>query len=614
MAASNPAFAGLDEFVTTSIPYVTMDKLRQVIDVLNLQHRSTVGGAIKKAGKKADLVASVQDAVRAFKRQGNAVGYRAFKASWEAIINPWSSRPTPTFAKTAPTHGGGTLYAPPAAYSSYLGAGGYNYGGAYGGLPGAGSSHASSSTAPSYMNGGRPSSTTTYPLVAWKSTPGWKAIKALSDTYLLPAIEEGHASERRNKMATLMLSQADLDTVNTPTELGQPKKEIRLFCTSSDYYPTAIAAGDSVPLEFPYNSEITVDSKVVQFRKGLKGRANTAAPVPLDSAAHRLRAGQTNVSVTHVGPSLNKKTKEAKAMKASAAEDDIQLGSTKVSLKDPISYTRIINPARADFCSHVQCFDVAQWISVNETTPQYFQSILAMCPDTVDEVIIEPDGEWHTEDQKYASPGWRQAQKSESTAAAAAAGAGKANTPLDEKPQLDLDGDSFTNGTTNDNAGKSSENGRAGGSARMHEVVALDDSSDDEPIRRIAPRTIYTAPSSESRAREEASSVDRLLDTALYARSADSAGQSESTTAARTTATASDPIIDLTSTDDEDEDEDYSMPALPAWAADLPALARSDKRERSMSSLLEADDRHAMRRRLVEDSRDSSGESELVQA
>lgn len=36
-----------------------------------------------------------------------------------------------------------------------------------------------------------------------------------------------------------------------------------------------------------------------------------------------------------------------------------------------ISYTRILNPARADFCSHVQCFDVAQWISVNETTPQY---------------------------------------------------------------------------------------------------------------------------------------------------------------------------------------------------------------------------------------------------
>ncbi|KAJ9099777.1 hypothetical protein QFC21_003775 [Naganishia friedmannii] len=636
MAVSNPAFAGLDaalqltlhampcqDFVTNTIPYVTMDKLRQVIDVLNMQHRSTVGGAIKKAGKKADLVASVQDAVRAFKRQGNAEGYRKLKASWEAIINPWSARPTPTFAKTAPTPGA-TLYPPPAVYGSYLGAGNYNYGGAYGTVPGSGPSHASGSTAPSYMNGGRPSAATTFPLVAWKTTPGWKAIKALSDTYLLPAIEDGHASERRNKMATLILSQADIDAVNAaPTEPGQPKKEIRLFCTSSDYYPTAIAAGDSVPLEFPYNSEITVDSKVVQFRKGLKGRANTAAPVPLDSPMHQVTPF-ADMQRKIINGRRKTKAEVLAGMKASAAEDDIQLGSTKVSLKDPISYTRINNPARADFCSHVQCFDVAQWISVNETTPQYqcptcereiqlnqiftdgyFQTILAMCPDSVDEVIIEPDGEWHTEDQKYASPGWRQAQKSESMAATA--GASKANTPLDEKPQFDLDDESTTNGTTSNKAGKSAENGRTGGSARMQEVVALDDSSDDEPIRRIAPRTIYSAPSSESRAREETSSVDRLLDTALYSRSADSAGQSDGTTAAKTTTRASEPVIDLTSTDDEDdEDDDYSRPSLPAWAADIPALARSDKRERSMSSLLEADDRHSMRRRLVEDTRNSS--------
>lgn len=236
-----------------------------------------------------------------------------------------------------------------------------------------------------------------------------------------------------------------------------------------------------------------------------------------------------------------------------------------------------------------------------------------MCPDSVDEVIIEPDGEWHTEDQKYASVGWRQAQKSDTTgtAATAAAAVGKANTPVDEKPQMEFDRDASANGTTGNYAGKSLQNGRTGGSsARMQEVVALDDSSDDEPIQRTAPRAIYTAPSSETRAREEANSVDRLLDNALYSRSADSAGLSESATAARTAATtsASEPVIDLTSTDDEDDEEEYSRPALPAWAADIPALARSDKRERSMSSLLEADDRHVMRRRLVDDMRDSSCE------
>jgi hypothetical protein len=156
---------------------------------------------------------------------------------------------------------------------------------------------------------------TTYNLIAWKSTPGWKAIKALTDIHLLPAIEDGHNTERRNKILALILYQAELDLLNAPVIPGQPKKEIRLFCTSSDYYPTCIAAGQPAPLEFPYNSEIAVDGKPVTFRKGLKGRANTAAPVALDGPAHPLKKynmAQSNISMTHIGPSLNKKTKEAK--------------------------------------------------------------------------------------------------------------------------------------------------------------------------------------------------------------------------------------------------------------------------------------------------------------
>ncbi|KAJ9091575.1 hypothetical protein QFC19_009031 [Naganishia cerealis] len=613
---NHSAFAGLDDFVTKVIPNVTMDKLRQVIDVLNLQHRSTVGGQIKKAGKKAELVASVQDAVRAFRRQGNAEGYRKLKVSWEGIINPWSARPAPTFAKTAPTPG---TYAP-GTYSSYLGgAGGYGYG--YGGIPGqhshspAGPSSSSSSSYPIMNRPGAPA--TTFPLVKWKTTPGWKAIKALSDTYLLPAIEDGHNSERRNKMVPLILTQPDIDAVNALTAPGQPKREIRLFCTSSDYYPTAIAAGDSVPLEFPYNSEITVDNKVVHFRKGLKGRANTAAPVPLDSSSHPVRKShlaQTNVSVTHVGPSLNKKTKEAKRL--------IQRSPPLIAAR----FAEILLP-NMSYRSHAIRRYAKQDHKRQEESKSgnfggnseaqkyllkipYFQSILAVCPDSVDEVIIEPDGEWHTEDGKYGSSGWTEVQKTSTAASSSKATSLKASTPLDEKPQIF----GYDFGARSD-ATPPHENDRGGASLpRMQEVVSLDDSDDDEqPIRRPAARTIYTAPSSESRAREEANSVDRLLE--MYATSADSTGQSSegvppATTftggagvggAQSLTATLSEPVIDLTSTDDEQEDENgYGPPALPAWAADLPALARSDKRERSMSSLMEADDRYVLRRRLVD--------------
>lgn len=37
---------------------------------------------------------------------------------------------------------------------------------------------------------------------------------------------------------------------------------------------------------------------------------------------------------------------------------------------------------------------------------RYFAEILNKTPDSVEEVEVEPDGEWHTEDNKYGSPQW----------------------------------------------------------------------------------------------------------------------------------------------------------------------------------------------------------------
>ncbi|KAI5452495.1 E3 SUMO-protein ligase pli1 [Naganishia albida] len=649
MATSAGAFAGLDtthpsrnfafqDFVQRTIPNVTVDKLKQAIDQLNLHHRQTIGPPLKKHGRKAELVASLQDAIRAFRRLNHADQYRQFRASWESIVAPWTARSTPTFAKTVPTatsYGASSSTAGQGAYGSYLNGAPSAYGsGHYGGAA------AATAVAPRYTI---PQAVTSYNLISWKSTPGWKAIKALSDIYLLPAIEDGHNAERRNKIIALIMNQVDLDAINAPVPPGQPKKEIRLFCTSSDYYPTCIAAGQAAPLEFPYNSEITVDSRVVTYRKGLKGRANTAAPVALDGPTHPIKKynmAQSNISMTHVGPSLNKKTKEPKkfffqiclteitpfaemqrkiingrkktkaeilaGMKASAAEDDIQLGSTKVSLKDPISYTRILNPARSDFCSHVQCFDVAQWVSVNETTPQYqcptcerelqmnqifidgyFESILAACPDFVDEVIIEPDGEWHTEDNKYASPGWRSQQ--------AEAAASKANTPVEEKPRSSLQNGSSSAGSSTDAQKETHTAGDTRANAsRMQEVVALDDSDDDDepPLKHITKPAVRRILSGDS---DERGSVDRLVEDALGQHSANASRSSESGPGSALAA-AAEPVIDLTLTDDEEE---LAGPVLPSWAADIPALAKADKRERSMSSMMEAEDRVALRRRLA---------------
>lgn len=234
----------------------------------------------------------------------------------------------------------------------------------------------------------------------------------------------------------------------------------------------------------------------------------------------------------------------------------------------------------------------------------YFESILAACPDSVDEVIIEPDGEWHTEDNKYASPGWRSLQQSE-------AASSKANTPAEEKPSPNLLNGSASNGTTTyaQRETQASEEARAG-SSRMQEVVAVDDSDDDDdepPLKQItrpAVRRILSGNTNES------GSVDRLLEDALNQPSANASRSSDSTHGSAAPAAAAEPVIDLTLTDDEEE---LAGPVLPSWAADIPALAKADKRERSMSSMLEAEDRVALRRRLASNGlAESSRESAII--
>jgi E3 SUMO-protein ligase PIAS1 len=42
---------------------------------------------------------------------------------------------------------------------------------------------------------------------------------------------------------------------------------------------------------------------------------------------------------------------------------------------------------------------------------RYFNSILESTPDTVEDVIVEADGEWHTSDDKYASDAWKKTHK-----------------------------------------------------------------------------------------------------------------------------------------------------------------------------------------------------------
>lgn len=86
-----------------------------------------------------------------------------------------------------------------------------------------------------------------------------------------------------------------------------------------------------------------------------------------------------------------------------------------MSLKDPVSYTRIQTPCRGTTCHHVRCFDLETYLQMQEQAPiwecpicnkpasldnlavdEYIREILAVTKD-VDQVTIEPDGRWSKE-------------------------------------------------------------------------------------------------------------------------------------------------------------------------------------------------------------------------
>jgi E3 SUMO-protein ligase PIAS1 len=98
-----------------------------------------------------------------------------------------------------------------------------------------------------------------------------------------------------------------------------------------------------------------------------------------------------------------------------ANDPDIEVGSSVMSLKDPISTLRITVPIRSTVCTHNQCFDAESFLQLQEQAPtwtcpicnkaltyealavdQYVEEILGKVRNA-DQVTIQPDGEWSTE-------------------------------------------------------------------------------------------------------------------------------------------------------------------------------------------------------------------------
>ncbi|KAI0481666.1 PINIT domain-containing protein [Xylaria cf. heliscus] len=221
---------------------------------------------------------------------------------------------------------------------------------------------------------------------------------------------------------------------------------VMLFCAADNASVQDIA--------FPHQSEIKVNGGEIRANlRGLKGKPGTTRPVDItDSLRLKPANYNNNIEFTYAltskvkkhdpSPAATKfflaayfckrssvdelvaKIKGRKIAKATvlleitkkANDPDVIATSTVLSLKCPLSYTRIRTPVRSVLCNHISCFDGSSYLQLQEQGPQwlcpicnqsapfenlavdeYARDILERTEASVEQVTIEPNGQWATQ-------------------------------------------------------------------------------------------------------------------------------------------------------------------------------------------------------------------------
>ncbi|KAF8577886.1 hypothetical protein K439DRAFT_1654979 [Ramaria rubella] len=292
--------------------------------------------------------------------------------------------------------------------------------------------------------------------IRFKTSPFYRVEHPVSAVVECP--ESTSAMDRRSQSLSFTLTGEQIGKL----QVSDSKHQLRLFCTSSLYHihhQTGFRTEAPCPIEFPATCEVRVNNvQLTANLKGLKKKPGTAPPPDLGKAV-RLTSQMPNrvdlvyvnsqqpvqhkkfymvvylVEVTTVEQLVEKLKKgkyksendvRTKMVQTASFDEDIIAGPQKMSLKCPLSYMRVNTPCRSIQCPHAQCFDATSWFSMMEQTTTwlcpvcdkllnveeliidgYFDRILKDTPESVEDVVVEADGEWHTSDNKFASAVWR---------------------------------------------------------------------------------------------------------------------------------------------------------------------------------------------------------------
>ncbi|KAF5385421.1 hypothetical protein D9757_005325 [Collybiopsis confluens] len=411
------------EVLRHNVKLHTVDRLKQILGGFN----DECGTHFSKSGRKQDIIDRIVHTIDSWK-QSNAVE-KWLKA--KAILYQVRNSGIYTPSRSSFTSSAGSITAPYASSSAVSRTSNYNISSS--GLSSSGSSSALKASSNSKLGA--------LVELQFKESPFFRVEDTVSSVLECP--ESQNAADRRQSVLQFTLKQ---DHVNK-LKAADSKYHLRLFCTSSIFHSPGQAFRSfpsPCPIEFPPTCEVRVNAAQISASlKGLKKKPGTAPPPELDKYVN-LNTSSNRVDMIYVNsqqPSQPKKfflvvklvesisvkslvdslkqdhfessEKIKQQMQANTSEDDdIVAGPQKMSLKCPLTLARINTPCRSSNVNEQTttwlCPVCEKTLEVHDLIIDGFsESILKDCPDSIDDVMVEADGEWHTSDNKYGSYHWK---------------------------------------------------------------------------------------------------------------------------------------------------------------------------------------------------------------
>ncbi|ETI23409.1 hypothetical protein G647_05211 [Cladophialophora carrionii CBS 160.54] len=271
--------------------------------------------------------------------------------------------------------------------------------------------------------------------ITFKPSPFYTITRSLTQIHRCGP-QEG---SRETARLAVMLSQDVIDKLNNDQSC-----RIMVFCAAE---PVGPYNRDPSDIAFPHNVELKCNGDDVRTNlRGLKNRPGSTRPADITSLVRTKPPNYPNsvemvyalttkafylvvnlvsrksidalVGQIRLGRMISKEQVIREMRRKAEDPDEIVATSTVLSLKDPVGYTRITTPCRGIGCSHVQCFDAACYLQLQEQAPtwmcpicnkaapwdslaldQYVNDILNLTPRDVEAVTLEPNGAWHLSSQ-----------------------------------------------------------------------------------------------------------------------------------------------------------------------------------------------------------------------